>query len=174
MLSGWALVKSGCVDNGLSQIRSGLAAYRNSETALSLTFYYALLADACDAATLTEEACDAIDEALAVADRTGEHYYDAELYRQRASLLLKGNGNPRSSGWTEAEAAFDQALQLSRLQGVRSFELRTATDLAEMWSRQGRRYEAAEMLSHTYAWFTEGFDTPDLARARAMLDQLRA
>ena len=51
-------------------------------------------------------------------------------------------------------------------------ELRAATSLARLWGEQGRRGEARELLAPLYGWFTEGFDTPDLKEAKALLDEL--
>ena len=52
------------------------------------------------------------------------------------------------------------------------FELRAATSLARLWRDQGKRGEARELLAPVYGWFTEGFDTPDLKDAKALLEEL--
>ena len=52
------------------------------------------------------------------------------------------------------------------------FELRAATRLARLWSDQGKRTEARDLLAPIYGWFTEGFDTPVLQDAKALLDEL--
>ncbi len=70
-----------------------------------------------------------------------------------------------------AERSFENALEVAREQGAKSFELRAATSLATLWHEQGKRNEARELLGGVYAWFTEGFDTPDLRRAKALLDE---
>jgi predicted ATPase len=44
--------------------------------------------------------------------------------------------------------------------------------LSRLWQRQGKRREAHELLAPIYGWFTEGFDTPDLREAKALLDAL--
>jgi hypothetical protein len=41
-----------------------------------------------------------------------------------------------------------------------------------LWGAQGKKEEARHMLAGIYGWFTEGFDTPDLKEARALLDAL--
>jgi predicted ATPase len=73
---------------------------------------------------------------------------------------------------TEAEGCFRQALDLAREQGANSLELRAATSLAGLWAEQGERRRAHEVLAAVFAWFSEGFDMPDLKDAAALLDQL--
>lgn len=72
----------------------------------------------------------------------------------------------------EPEGWFPRALEAAREQEARWFELRAAASLARLWQRQGRRAEAHELLAPIYDWFTEGFDTPDLIEAWALLEEL--
>src|SRR5262249_41597137 len=65
-----------------------------------------------------------------------------------------------------------QAISIARAQQAKSFELRTATSLARLWQKQGKRHEAYDLLAPVYHWFTEGFDTADLKDARALLTEL--
>jgi predicted ATPase len=53
------------------------------------------------------------------------------------------------------------------------WELRAASDLARLWSEQGEKQKAYDLLAPLYGWFSEGFDTPDLRQAKALLDALR-
>ncbi len=103
-------------------------------------------------------------------DRVGMiHYYDAELHRLRAEILLDTDGNAVE----EAEALLGQSLEIARRQEARTFELRAATTLARLWQRQGKREKARALLAPLYAWFTEGFDTRDLIDAKALLEEVR-
>jgi predicted ATPase len=72
----------------------------------------------------------------------------------------------------EAEACFQQALDIARRQQAKSLELRAAMSLARLWQRQGKRAAAHALLAPIYGWFTEGFDTADLQEAKALLDAL--
>ncbi len=72
-----------------------------------------------------------------------------------------------------AEEHFHRALAAAGEQGAKAFELRAATSLARLWRDQGKRDEARNLLAPVYGWFTEGFDTPDLKEAKALLDELR-
>jgi predicted ATPase len=76
--------------------------------------------------------------------------------------------------WQDAERAFITSLAKSRRQGAKSWELRTATSYARMLKEQGRIGEARELLQVSYDWFTEGFDTQDLKKAKALLGALSA
>jgi len=72
----------------------------------------------------------------------------------------------------EAEACFQQALDVARRQQAKSLELRAAMSLARLWQQQGKRQEAYALLAPIYGWFTEGFDTADLQEARVLLEAL--
>ncbi len=63
-------------------------------------------------------------------------------------------------------------MDFARAQSAKSWELRAATRLARLWHSQGKTSEARDLLAPIYDWFTEGFDTPDLKEARALLDEL--
>ncbi len=91
--------------------------------------------------------------------------YDAELLRLKGELLL-------SKDEAEAESLFQRALEIARSQEAKFFELLAATNLARLWQRQGKRNEARDLLAPVYDWFTEGFDTPDLKDAKALLSDL--
>ena len=73
----------------------------------------------------------------------------------------------------EAETWLQRALDVARRQGARSLELRAAASLAGLWHRQGKHAEARDLLAPVYDWFTEGFDTPDLEEAKALLEEFR-
>jgi predicted ATPase len=87
----------------------------------------------------------------------------------RGELLLRQGPRPT---WEEAEACFQQALAIARQQQAQSWELRAAMRLARLWQQQGKRTEAYALLAPLYGWFTEGFDTPDLQEAQALLEEL--
>jgi predicted ATPase len=72
----------------------------------------------------------------------------------------------------EGQASLQQAIRIAQDQHAKSLELRAARDLARLWGEQGRRAEARDLLAPVYGWFTEGFDTPDLKEAKALLAEL--
>ena len=73
-----------------------------------------------------------------------------------------------------AEQHYRQALAVAQHQSAKALELRAATSLARFWCDQGRRIEARDLLAPIYGWFTEGFETPVLQKAKVLLDQLHA
>jgi predicted ATPase len=99
-------------------------------------------------------------------EQTNERHWEAELYRLRAELLLKQGDD------AGAEASLQKAVEVARRQSAKSWELRATTSLARLWQEQGRMDEARQMLAEIYGWFTEGFDTPDLQEAKALLEEL--
>ena len=126
----------------------------------------ALLARACAIAGQVEQALAALDEALQTANSTGERWLDAELHRHKGRLLL------RQGQVDAAEGLYRKALEIAREQEAKLWELRAAVSLAQLRHNQGRRAEARDLLAPVYGWFTEGFDTPDLKEAKALLDSL--
>jgi len=115
---------------------------------------------------LPDEGLATIKEALTRSEKTP--YLQAELYRLKGELMLLKD--PRSEA--EAECYLRQAIDVTRRQAARLFELRATTSLARLLTKQGRCEEARAMLGEIYGWFTEGFDTPDLKDAKALLDEL--
>jgi predicted ATPase len=85
---------------------------------------------------------------------------------------LKGNLLDTSGDRIGAEQNYLQALAVARQQSAKSSELHAATNLARLWRDQGRRDEARDLLAAVYGWFSEGFDTPVLKEAKALLDEL--
>jgi predicted ATPase len=71
-----------------------------------------------------------------------------------------------------AKELYREALSIARTQEARLWELRAASSLAQLWRDQGRRAEARDLLAPVRGWFTEGFETPDLKEAKALLEEL--
>jgi predicted ATPase len=101
-------------------------------------------------------------------EKTREVYYAAELHRLKGELLLQQS----SDNVAEAETCFHQAITIAQNQSAKSWELRAATSLARLCQFQGKRQEAYDLLAPVYGWFTEGFDTADLKKAKTLLDEL--
>jgi predicted ATPase len=163
---GWVKAKNGNVVEGISLLRGGSAAYRANGSEVWTAHHTALLSRAYDIAEQIEEALTALDDALQIARRTGERWLDAELYRHKGRLL-------RRQGYAEAaEEVYRQALSIAVEQEAKLWELRAAVSLARLRRDQGRHAEAYDLLAPVYGWFTEGFGTPDLKDAKALLEAL--
>jgi predicted ATPase/class 3 adenylate cyclase len=175
-LRGWALATSGHGEEGIAQIQEGLDAYRRRGATLDRPYFLALLAEALAQGGQIRAALEALAEALARLPKSGVHWWEAELHRQRGELLLRraARSHPPQSSENEhdAEICFQHALDVARHQQATSLELRAAMSLARLWQQQGKRAEAYELLAPVYGWFTEGFDTADLQEAKALLDEL--
>jgi predicted ATPase len=168
-LQGWALAMCGHGEEGMAQIRQGLAADQATAATALRPYSLALLAEASAQVGQTAEGLEALTEALATLAKSRVRWWEAELYRLRGALLLQGAVAQPG----EAEACFHQALTVARRQQAKSLELRAAMSLSRLWQQQGKREEARELLAPVYSWFTEGFDTADLQEAKALLDELR-
>jgi predicted ATPase len=127
-------------------------------------YYMALLARACEIAGDIEEPLTLLDDALQIVTRTGERWFYAELQRRKGQLLL------RQGHIDDAEELYLKALSIAVEQEAKLWELRAAMSLARLRHDQGRCGEARDLLAPVYNWFTEGFDTPDLKEARALLE----
>jgi predicted ATPase len=112
-----------------------------------------------------------------VVDKTGERFYEAELYRIKGELLLVQEGYRLQAvghreKTEESEACFLKAIEITRRQQAKSLELRAVMSLSRLWQQQDKKKEAHELLSEIYGWFTEGFETKDLQEAKALLGGL--
>jgi predicted ATPase len=185
IMLGWARAEQGHTEEGIAQMRQGIADYQATGAELPKPRIIALLAEALGKVGQPEEGLNVLAEALAVVNKNGERDYEAELYRLKGELILqqfKVQGStfqatdprlltPDSQG--EAEACFLKAIEIAQKQQAKSWELRASTSLARLWQQQGKATEAHKLLSDVYNWFTEGFDTKDLQEAKALLEELR-
>jgi len=165
MMRGWALVMRGVTEEGIAALEEGLSQWRATGTHYLVPNRLARAADALLIAGQTEKALKLVGEALGVVESTGDCWYEAELHRLHGEVLPIDQTRER-------EAAYRRALDVSRAQQARLFEVRAAVSLARLWQDDGRPAEARAVLAPVYAWFTEGFATPDLTVIRALLDRL--
>ena len=173
ILRGWALAEQGRGEEGVAQIRQGLAAYQATAAEAAQPYLLALLAEAYEKAGQVEEGLAMLADALEMTNKNGERWYEAETYRIKGELILQSKvQSPRFKVEEEAEECFQQAIDVARHQSAKSLELRAATSLARLWQSQGKKSEAHDLLAPVYGWFTEGFDTQDLQEAKTLLDEL--
>jgi class 3 adenylate cyclase/predicted ATPase len=168
ILSGWAATCQGDVEAGVEAIDRGLGAWRETGARLWLPMFLALEAEAHAKAGRSEVALQAIEQALAVSDETGERWAVAEVLRTKAGLLLAHD--PATAD--EVENLLIKSLEIARRQQALCWELRTSCDLARLWQRRGRGKDALKLLRSIHGQFTEGFETPDLKAAKALMEGL--
>ena len=153
----------------IGNLRESISAFKATGARLRLPYYFSLLARVYEQAGRATEGLACIDEALAEARAHNERWWDAELHRLRAELLLAYGAEV-----SDVQAALLRAIEIAQSQQARSLELRATTSLARSWMVQSssRPDDARRRLSDLYNWFTEGFDTPDLQAARLLLAEL--
>jgi DNA-binding SARP family transcriptional activator/predicted ATPase len=162
---GRALVLLGQVQEGLAQLREGIAVVQSIGSRIDLSRALVSWVEAQVRAGQPEAGLATLAEALALVEQTDERYLEAELARLRAELLLMQGKE------AEAEASLQHAIEVARRQSAKSWELRATTSLARLWQTQGKMSEARHVLAEVYGWFTEGFDTADMKEAKALLEE---
>lgn len=168
-LRGDLAVRRGNTRAGIEMLRSFLPklhvdGYERLTTRFNLT-----LASGLAATGGFDEGVALLDETARLIEIKGDSSYLPELLRLKGSILL----SMPNRGLDDAEKCFAQSLELSRVHGARTWELRTATDLANLWVGHGRADDAHALLGRVFEKFTEGFDTPDLKAAERLLSKLR-
>jgi adenylate cyclase len=164
---GRTLAQSGQHAEGIAQMEKGIGAARErglgpQDPTLGQ------LAEAYGQMGQSTKALQLIEEGLAADFNTGRYSTEPELHRIKGELLLLRD----PSTVPDAERCLRTAIAKAQRHAAKSWELRATTSLARLLRDTGRRGEARTMLAEIYNWFTEGFDTPDLKDARALLDEL--
>ena len=169
------IVALGCADalegrhaDAIARLQQGLEGYMAANAGYQVPIVLGELARACAGSGRLVEAAAHVREALAAGERTGERSSEPELQRIKGDILLAS-----SRETPPGERCFLEALATAKRQGAVWWQLRAAVSLARLWSSGGDRQRAVDLLSPVYASFTEGFDTPDLRDARALLDALQ-
>jgi predicted ATPase len=144
----------------------GVAAFRATGAVTWVPFFLTLLADAEGEVKERDRALDHLAEAERLMGETEDRWAEAELHRVRGKLLRAGDDI------AGAERSFSQAINIAQQQSAKFWELRAAISLARLWREQGKRDTGRDLLAPTYGWFTEGFGTPVLKEAKALLDEL--
>jgi tetratricopeptide (TPR) repeat protein len=168
VLLGWALCRQGQTERGIETIREGLIGWKAIGTRQWVTCGLAQLAEACWKGGQIEDGLSAINEALALVRKNGERWWETEIYCLKGHLLLAQSPDHEA----EAEKCFRQAIEIARERKTKSLELKAVVSLSRLLRDQGKREAACDALADVYGWFTEGFDTPYLEEAQALLDEL--
>jgi tetratricopeptide (TPR) repeat protein len=166
ILIGWAIGCAGQPEHGIALMKKGMDAAAKAG-GIYWPHYHSLFAILHARAGNMHDGLSAISRAKALIGETGEYFWHADVLRIEGELGLLFGASTK-----QAEASFVQAIEVARTQRAKSFELRAATGLAGLWRAQGNLRDAHNLLAPIYGRFTEGFHTPDLKRANALLEGL--
>jgi predicted ATPase len=165
---GWCLAALGCADEGIALLTAGVAGCHDLGYILWRPWALTLLADAGRMAGQWQAALGYLSEARRLAEEREELWFQAETLRLTGDVLL-AMGDAAA-----ADASYREAIAIAQQQRAKLWELRAATSLARLWRDQDKRLEARNFLAPVHGWFTEGFGTPVLQEAKALLEELGA
>nr|WP_315592749.1 BTAD domain-containing putative transcriptional regulator [uncultured Cupriavidus sp.] len=163
VLLAWANAKQSPSTEAVVAMQVAIEGFNATGARLRLPLYLAMQAECLGDVGKTEAALAAVDQAFECAGRTGEHWVDAELYRLRGELLLRSSDNRG-----EAESSLVKAIEIATAQRALPLELRAILSWTALQTSQGRA-NPHKLVEETLARFTEGFDQPDIIKARALL-----
>lgn len=169
VMRGWLQCERGLHDEGVAEMREGLALWARSGAVVTRPLYLTLLAEGLARGGDLAQALARLDEAMGIVQAHGERYYEAEVRRLIAELTLRRDGPALPAARRAAEQGLQAAHALAVQQHKRGFALRSATSLARLWHEDGRTREALQLLKPAFASFTEGLQTHDLRQARELL-----
>jgi class 3 adenylate cyclase/predicted ATPase len=169
-MRGWLFAVTGNALDAVRAITSGITSLRSTGATLYEPWHLWHLAIAYAELGQPDDARHCIDDAIDKVERSKEKWAEAEVHRIAGEIALKSLAPDPE----RAEAYFNHALAVARQQQAKSWELRAAMSMARLWREQGKRDEARHLLAPVYNWFTEGFDTLDLKKAKALLEELEA
>jgi predicted ATPase len=164
---GWVEIEAGNTEQGCYLISEGIAAFDALDSIQNQHFNFLLLAGGQLRSGKIDDGLISLARAESHIMKTGAAWCEAEVHRLRGDLQLA------RSAKVDAEASYQKALDISRSQDAKLWEIRAATSLSRLWYDQGKGHEARDLLAPVYNWFTEGFDTPDVVDAKALLEELQ-
>jgi len=168
ILAGWALAESGKSEQGIEKMSRGIEDWRSAGQGVRISYFLALLAEGFLRVGQFERGLAALKEAESLVEESGEKKWQPEIFRLRGDLLLASSGENAAA----AEQSYRDALTWAEKLQTRTLKLRAATHLARLLHTSGRSEQARVILQPVHDWFAEGFDTPDMIEAAAMLGEL--
>lgn len=166
ILASYAYAREQPDEAHIEALRAAIEAFMSSGVRLRLPYFLSLLADIYGLARRPEEGLKAIEDALMQSRSSSERWWDAELHRQRGMLMLAADHDEQ-----DALAALARAATIAHGQQSRMLELRALVTLGRTCTSAQQAEETRHTLEALYAQFTEGFETPDLLEAKALLDE---
>jgi class 3 adenylate cyclase/predicted ATPase len=166
---GCTMALAGKTAEAVQMISTGITELRSTRSTIFMPLYLSHLALAHADLRQFSDALRCTGEAMDAMQTTKERWCEAEVYRIAGEIELMLE-EPNES---KAQALFERALAVARQQAAKSLELRAAMSMTRLWFNQGKRQQAYDVLAPIFDWFTEGFDTLDLKRAKTLLDGLQ-
>jgi predicted ATPase/DNA-binding winged helix-turn-helix (wHTH) protein len=161
-------IRRGDIKGGVEALQACLQTLRAARYGMVTTWFSISLAQGLAALGRVAEGMARVEAAIRLVEANGDFAYLPELLRVKGDILL----SIPQPGDVEAEKCFVQSMELSRRQGARAWELRTAVDLAALLVGRGERENARALLRPVYEQFVEGLDTADLRAAERLLETL--
>jgi predicted ATPase/class 3 adenylate cyclase len=165
---GWLITKGGHLEEGLNLLRDGYTALKSTHATIWQPYFLGMMAEAQARASEIDEAQRLLDAALHISAQTGGVWFSAELHRLKGEVELMGSAATHEG----AEECFRQSISIAQRQSAKLWELKAVTCLARLWSGQGKRTEARELLAPVHACFAKGVRAPDIQDAAALLEEL--
>jgi predicted ATPase/tRNA A-37 threonylcarbamoyl transferase component Bud32 len=167
---GWAIAADGDFAEGVATLRKGLRDWQATGAATYCTYFLGILVETLLQGGAGAEAPALLDEALQLADRTGEGLFAAEAHRLYGEALVRDKSQS-TKGIDRAASEFRRALEIATEQQAKSLQLRAAASSVRIeTSRGGNADQSRQLLRRIHADFAEGFNTPDLQEAQRLLE----
>jgi len=162
---GWAKWSDGAAESRLAEMRRGRAIAREQSGNWLSSSSEAALAEAEARAGEIDAGLRRLDDALAELETTECRWYEAEMHRIRAEILLKRDPADTAT----AEQSLQTAMAIAQSQKARSFELRAALSLAKLYRAANRDADAHAVLATAVEGFPPTRQFPELNEAQALL-----
>jgi predicted ATPase/DNA-binding winged helix-turn-helix (wHTH) protein len=161
-------LRRGDSKRGVENIKKCLEEFQATHYRVLTTPFRISLVQGLVAMNRSEESLKVLDDTIGLVDANGDLLYMPELLRLKGTILLT---MPRPQQ-DEAEKFLTESLKWCRTQGALAWELRTAFDLASLWSRRGSRAAALTLLQSVHGQFAEDCVTADLKATERLLKTL--
>jgi len=164
-LRGWASAQQGEFDKGIAEILDGLEKERATDAVLFESYTLGLLADVCMKNERFAQALEFLDKArLRLDEESSERFYAAEIYRLLGEAYMRSRQD-----LDQAERFLCKGLEVAREQKAKSLELKVCMSIYDLYELRQNADKYRSQLGEIYGFFSEGFDTTDLVRAKARL-----
>jgi class 3 adenylate cyclase/predicted ATPase len=161
---GWVLAQKDHKKAGIEQMERSMKAFQDTGAHSVLPYFMSAVAEVYLENGQVRDSLKWLEEAEGAAKKNSEHFFDAEIYRLKAEATYASN-RPNIK---EVKSLLWRAIETARRQQLKILELRALMSLIRV---SGRKEELMKLLKDTHNWFSEGLDTPDLQKAKNLLEQ---